>query len=292
MTEPTDQQQAPENRPEIRSYRDIRGWFSRTDARLFRGILASQDATPPGDLVEIGAFMGKSAVVIGEHLRPDERFVVIDLFGDMSLLGESPLDDENRAENKQSYPRLTRERFEANYLALHDELPVVVQAPSDRIMEHVTPGSVRFVHVDASHLYDPVAEDCRSVKKMLRPGGVAAFDDWRNMKCPGVAAAIWESVATDGLIPVATSPNKLYAVHAGATEVVESLRALTAADPDWWLVNEHQVMGHTVLGIDNVHAAARRRAAKKAERAPLPAPAPAPDGLLTRVRRRVRRTLG
>lgn len=286
MTDPTPEQS-------VRSYRDIRGWFSRTDARLFRGILTSQATTEPGDLVEIGAFLGKSAVVIGEHVRPDERFVVIDLFGDMSLLGESTDDDENRAENKKSYPRLTRERFEANYLALHDELPVVVQAPSDRIMEHVEPGSVRFVHVDASHLYTPVAEDCRSVKKMLRPGGVAAFDDWRNMKCPGVAAAIWESVATDGLIPVATSPNKLYAVHAGADEVVESLRALTAADPDWWLVTEHQVMGHTVLGIDNVHAAAKRSVAKKAERAPLQTqPSSGADGLLTRVRRRVRRNLG
>jgi predicted O-methyltransferase YrrM len=279
--------------PTVRSYRDIRGWFGRTDARLFRGILESQAETEPGDLVEIGAFLGKSAVVIGNHLRQGERFVVIDLFGDMSLLGATAGDEDNRAENQQSYPRLTRERFEANYLALHDELPVVVQAPSDRIMEHVAPASVRFVHVDASHLYEPVAEDCRSVKKMLRPGGVVAFDDWRNMKCPGVAAAIWESVATDGLIPVAVSPNKLYAVHSGADEVLDSLRAITAADPDWWLVAEHQVMGHTVLGIDNVAAAARRRAAKKVERGGAPAAQAAPEpGLLSRVRRRVRRSLG
>jgi hypothetical protein len=208
----------------------------------------------------------------------------------MSLLGETSDDDANRAENAQSYPRLTRERFESNYLASHDELPVVVQAPSDRIMEHVAPGAVRFVHVDASHLYAPVAEDCRSVKKMLRPGGVAAFDDWRNMKCPGVAAAIWESVATDGLVPVAVSPNKLYAVHSRADDVVEVLRSLTAAEPDWWLVSEHQIMGHAVLGIDNVGAAARRRAAKKAERGVARAPAQ-PRGLLARVRDRARRAL-
>lgn len=271
----------------VRTYRDIRGWFSRTDFRLFKAILESQGESPAGDLVEIGAFLGKSAVVIGQHLRPDERFVVIDLFGDMSLLGESSDDDDNRAENQQSYPRLTREAFEANYLSLHDELPIVVQAPSDRIMEHVSPGSVRFVHVDASHLYAPVAEDCRSVKTMLRPGGVVSFDDWRNMKCPGVAAAIWESVATDGLIPVAVSPNKLYAVHSGAEDVLDVLGRATAAEPDWWLVSEHQIMGHTVLGLDNVHAAARRRAAKRAERRPAP---PAPSrSLVTRVRDRVRR---
>jgi hypothetical protein len=279
--------------PTVNSYRDIRGWFSRTDHRLFSGLLAAQADTPAGDLVEIGAFLGKSAVVIGEYLRPEERFVVIDLFGDLSLLGESPEDDANRAENTKSYPRLTRDRFEANYLALHDQLPIVVQAPSDRIMEHVEPGTVRFVHVDASHLYEPVAEDCRSVKKMLRPDGVAAFDDWRNAKCPGVAAAIWESVVTDGLVPVAVSQNKLYAVHEGADDVLATLRAITAAEPDWWLVAEHNVMGHQVLGIDNVFAAARRRRAKAASGPKAAAPGASPaSGFAAKLRAGARRALG
>lgn len=280
--------------PTVTSYRDIRGWFGRTDYRLFTGLLASQADTPPGDLVEIGAFLGKSAVVIGDYLRPEERFVVIDLFGDMSLLGESADDDANRAENQKSYPRLDRQRFEANYLALHDELPVVVQAPSSRIMEHVTPGTVRFVHVDASHLYAPVAEDCRSVKKMLRPGGVAAFDDWRNAKCPGVAAAIWEAVITDGLVPVAVSHNKLYGVYDGADEAIATIRALVAEDPEWWRLAEHDVMGHTVLGLDNV-VAARRRAEAKGRRPAAavarPAP-PAPRGVVARLRSRAGRVLG
>lgn len=276
------------------SYRDIRGWFTRADHRLFTGLLTAQQGTPPGDLVEIGAFLGKSAVVIGDHLRPGERFVVIDLFGDLSLLGGSTEDEANKAENKTSYPKLTRERFEQNYLSLHDELPVVVQAPSSAIMDHVEPGSVRFVHVDASHLYEPVAEDCRSVKKMLRPGGVAAFDDWRNAKCPGVAAAIWESVATDGLVPVAVSHNKLYAVHEGADEVLEVVRGIVAADPGWWHVAEHQIMGHTVLGLDSVAAVRRRKAAKRGavpRSAPVPA-APARSGLraiASRARGAVRR---
>jgi predicted O-methyltransferase YrrM len=279
-----------------RTYRDIRGWFSRTDYRLFTGLLEAQSATPPGDLVEIGAFLGKSAVVIGNHLRPGERFVVIDLFGDMSLLGDSAIDDANRSENEKSYRRLTREHFEANYLSLHDELPVVVQAPSDQIMAHVEPGAVRFVHVDASHLYEPVAEDCRSVKKMLRPGGVAAFDDWRNAKCPGVAAAIWESVISDGLVPVAVSHNKLYAAHEGADDVLAAIREITATDADWWRVTEHQIMGHTVLGVDNVQAARRRREEKAAMRRPRAAartaqPKPQPPSgvrsLLGKARRRV-----
>jgi hypothetical protein len=246
------------------TYRDIRGWFSAVDHQLFTGLLAGQQTSPPGDLVEIGTFLGKSAVVIGEHLRADERFVVIDLFGDLSLLGEGETEEANRAENAM-YRRLTRDKFEQNYLSIHDELPVVVQAPSSEIMEHVEPGSVRFVHVDASHLYEPVAEDCRSVKKMLRAGGVAAFDDWRNASCPGVAAAIWESVVTDGLVPVAVSQRKLYAAHEGADQVASAVRELVDTKPDWWVVKEHQIMGHTVLGLDSA-AAVRRRGARRAAR--------------------------
>jgi hypothetical protein len=250
------------------SYRDIRGWFTPIDHRVFTGLLAAQESTPAGDLVEIGAFLGKSAVVIGEHVRPGERFVVIDLFGDLTLLGQGGEDEANKAENKKSYPHLTRQRFEENYLAIHDELPIVVQAPSSAVLDHVAAASVRFVHVDASHLYAPVAQDCRSVRTMLRPGGGAAFDDWRNAKCPGVAAAIWESVATDGLVPVAVTRNKLYAAHEGADEVLASVRRLVQADPDWWLVQEHQIMGHTVLGLDSVAAAQRRRSATSARRSP------------------------
>jgi hypothetical protein len=280
--------------PTIASYRDIRGWFTPIDHRVFTGLLAAQEQAAAGDLVEIGAFMGKSAVVIGAHRRDGERFVVIDLFGDLSLLGQGEEDQANKAENEGSYPRLTRQRFEENYLTIHEELPVVVQAPSSTIMDHVEPGTVRFVHVDASHLYAPVAEDCRSVRTMLRPGGVAAFDDWRNAKCPGVAAAIWESVAIGGLVPVAVTRNKLYAAHEGSEEVLSAVRHLVETDPGWWVVHEHQIMGHTVLGLDSVAAATRRRKARSA-RGPVagtrPAAAPAQRSRVRALASRLRSTL-
>src|SRR5689334_17639302 len=93
----------------IASYRDIRGWFTPIDHRVFTGLLDEQAESTPGDLVEIGAFMGKSAVVIGGYTRADERFVVIDLFGDLSLLGDDGDDPANKEENRGSYPRLTRQ---------------------------------------------------------------------------------------------------------------------------------------------------------------------------------------
>ena len=51
----------------------IPGWFSPTDQRLFEHVLGRQDEEPPGVLVELGAYLGKSAVVVGQHLRDGEE---------------------------------------------------------------------------------------------------------------------------------------------------------------------------------------------------------------------------
>ena len=62
----------------LSSYRTIRGWLSPEDVYVFDFLLDSQGG---GDLVEIGAYEGASAILIGLHKRPDETFTVCDLFG-------------------------------------------------------------------------------------------------------------------------------------------------------------------------------------------------------------------
>ena len=81
----------------------IPGWFLPQDQNLFRWVLGEQERRHiMGDLAELGAYMGKSAIVIGGYLRPGETFTIIDLF-------ESPAsDDENRVENANTYAGLTQ----------------------------------------------------------------------------------------------------------------------------------------------------------------------------------------
>src|SRR6185437_14903934 len=166
----------------IKSFADIRGWFFWEDTVLFREILGAQ--TEPGTLVELGAFLGRSAALMGEYQKVGDRFVVVDLFG------AEPEDVANAAENQLAYstvdPQRFREQFEANYLALHRELPEIVQALSSAVADYVEPGSVRFAHVDASHLYEFVALDLQVMRKLLHPDGVVVFDDYRAVHTPGV----------------------------------------------------------------------------------------------------------
>ncbi|MGP3980551.1 class I SAM-dependent methyltransferase [Streptomyces sp. KR80] len=192
-----------EQRP--RRFGDVQGWFPSLDQVLFAWFLSRQERLGErGDLLEMGVYMGKSAIFTGSFLNAGERFTVCDLFD-----GPAP-DQQNAAEARKSYASLTRVAFEQNYLAFHDELPRVVQGPTSDLPPLISAATCRFVHVDASHLYEHVAGDIETARKALLPGSVVVLDDFRSEHTPGVAAAAWEAVFNGGLRPICLSTQKLY----------------------------------------------------------------------------------
>ncbi|WP_035848778.1 class I SAM-dependent methyltransferase [Kitasatospora azatica] len=192
----------PPQRPQ-----DIPGWFFHADREVFGHLLRAQtDAGTAGDLLELGSYLGRSAVLLGDLLAPGETLTVCDLFDSEAH------DPENAAEMAMSYREtLTRRSFEANYLAFHPRLPQIVQAPTSVLADGRIPaGSCRFVHIDASHLYEHVAGDIEVARAALAEDGLVALDDYRQPHTPGVAAAVWRAVVTSGLRPVLLTPEKFY----------------------------------------------------------------------------------
>ncbi|MEV8096271.1 class I SAM-dependent methyltransferase [Kitasatospora sp. NPDC085879] len=227
--------------PVPRTPDDVPGWFWKADQEIFGWLLSRQTAAgTSGDLLELGAYLGRSAVVLGRYLQPGETFTVCDLFD-----SDAP-DAENSAEMDMSYRKsLTRQAFETNYLAFHEELPVIVQAPTSVLADGRVPaGSCRFVHVDASHLYEHVAGDALVARDVLAKDGVVAFDDYRAPHTPGVAAAVWEAVFNLGLKPVCLTPEKFYGTWGDAAAVQKDLLAR-----DWrgegFRMDDEQIAGHT-----------------------------------------------
>ena len=254
--------------PTPSSAEDIPGWFFWLDRAMFAALLRAQADTPSGHLVELGAYLGKSAVVIGEHRRPGERFVVVDLFERTDLLGGQA--GANLAESLKSYKTLTQEAFEHNYRSVRGELPEVVVGMSAQIVDHLEPASVRFMHIDASHLYDAVRGDIESAARLLRPGGLVVFDDFRSDHTPGVSAAVWEAVCTRGLLPVAVTSQKLYGVFSDPEPHRRAIEALIETDDRVW----HEVQQIAGLPVYRLGASVtakerdrrRRLAAEAAER--------------------------
>ncbi|MEV6547719.1 class I SAM-dependent methyltransferase [Streptomyces sp. NPDC051597] len=269
-------------------FSDVKGWFWPADQLLFDWFLARQERQGlRGDLLELGAYLGKSAIFLGSYLRAGETFTVCDLF-------DSPApDDPNSEEMDRSYATLTRRAFEANYLSFHDELPVVVQAPTSVITSRVRPGSCRFVHVDASHLYEHVYGDIEAARELIAPGGIVAFDDFRAEHCPGVAAAVWGAVATHGLRPVCITGTKFYGTWSDPEPVRSELLAWLGARPDLWHGVE-EVAGAPLIRIDGKRAVAPGAPRSRHEGVASPGGAatpPAPPEPRPPLARRLARTL-
>ncbi|MFI1203772.1 class I SAM-dependent methyltransferase [Streptomyces sp. NPDC020883] len=221
--------QSADHLPRPTRLSEVKGWFFTADQLLFDWFLRhQQDRSVAGDLLELGAYLGKSAIFLGARLRPGERFTVCDLF-------DSPAEDAlNSKEMAKSYATLTRRAFEANYLAFHDELPVIVQGLSSSVVEHVAADSVRFAHIDASHLYEHVHGDILAVRELLTGCGVVVMDDYRAEHCPGVAAATWQAVTGHGLRPICVTGTKFYGTWGDPEPYREALLAWLAGRGDVW----------------------------------------------------------
>ena len=109
--------------------------------------------------------------------------------------------DGSTATNDSSYGGLTRAAFEGHYLAVHGTLPTVVEGLSSRVVEAVALGSCRFIHIDASHLYEHVAKDLEASRLLAQQDCVVVMDDYRSPHTPGVAAAAFAFV-----VPMPLSP--------------------------------------------------------------------------------------
>ncbi|MEU8826591.1 class I SAM-dependent methyltransferase [Streptomyces sp. NPDC048636] len=253
-----------------RSLNDVKGWFPSLDQVLFDRFLTRQGRHEQrGDLLEMGVYLGKSAIFTAAYLHEGERFTVCDLFD-----ADAP-DERNAAEARKSYATLTRTAFEQNYLAFHDELPRVIQGPTSVVPGRVDPDSCRFVHVDASHLYEHVAGDIDTARTALAPGGLVVLDDFRSEHTPGVAAAVWEAVFNRGLRPVCLSTQKLY----GTWEDPGPLQDELLADEAWRSATHtsvQEIAGRRVLRFSGKppHPAAPRSRYAEGPRESSPVPAP------------------
>ncbi|MDI3421710.1 class I SAM-dependent methyltransferase [Streptomyces luteolus] len=229
---------------------DVKGWFFPADQLLFDWFLDRQRGRDQrGDLLELGAYLGKSAIFMGSYLQGGETFTVCDLF-------DSPApDDPNSKEMNRSYSTLTRRAFEANYRSFHDELPTILQAPSSVVADEVAPDSCRFAHIDASHLYEHVHGDILAARELLGPDGIVVLDDFRAEHCPGVAAATWGAVATTGLKPLCITATKFYGTWGAYEEVHGELREMLRGRDDLWHGVE-EVAGYPLIRIDGKKAKA------------------------------------
>lgn len=215
----------------------IPGWFFEEDIHLFQRINSLQrESRRLGDILEIGPYLGKSSVLLGQGLAEGERLVVCDLFG--LDIGS----DVERKENQKHYQNLTRDAFEKNYLRFNDQLPEIIQGHSNEL--DLPANTFRFIHIDGSHQYAAARKDAEISRTLILDGGVIVFDDYRAVHTPGVAAVVWSSVANGEIKPLCLTPHKFYGY------VNEDSLNLTRAIIDWATATKMLVDMEHIAGID------------------------------------------
>lgn len=114
----------------------VPGSFDPADQRVFAAISDAQHSVGVcGDLLEIGTFMGRSAVLLGYLVDEDEQLVVCDLF-------DGPATNEHSArENAATYVGLTEADFKNTYGRFHPTLPTIVTGPSAGLVDFCEPGA-------------------------------------------------------------------------------------------------------------------------------------------------------
>lgn len=194
-----------------RGRKQVRGWLYAADAHLLAA--AGHVAGDDGDLLEVGAFLGASAIELGYLRRPGEQVVVIDPFEDLP------------ADRWAPNAGLSVDAFLRNWRRFHPSDPRVVVGRSQDVLPTLPPHSARLVHVDGAHHYDVVRGDVAQALRIATPSAVLVFDDVGPWQWPGVAAAVWEAVTDGRLVPLAVTTAKLYATPAGSSVASADLAA-------------------------------------------------------------------
>jgi hypothetical protein len=184
----------------------IPGWFSYQDQFVFDMLLKYQKSNGiQGNLLEIGVYLGKSAIVLGAFKNSNEEVVVCDLFQGVSN------STDNDIENFSSYSDLTRSAFEENYQRCTGDLPRILDGSSLNLWKEFPNHRFRFIHIDGSHLYEFVKSDLNfAIETVISEGGIIVMDDFRAQHTLGVSIALWEAVLAKKLKPIIFSAAKVY----------------------------------------------------------------------------------
>lgn len=151
----------------------VEGWISYPAAAIFDALLSFQSEHEiKGHVMEIGAFKGKTACLLGRHVSGEgDRLFILD--SDLWTSFEDM--------------RKVVEKVNPATIFIHEKsssLPTIVT-------EHKLMRSVRFIHLDADHSFAETYNDLVNCAEMLSEDGIIAVDDFFNFQHVQVTAAVY-----------------------------------------------------------------------------------------------------
>ena len=168
----------------------IRGWFYKESAELFIWIDYIHKANNiKGNLLEIGAFHGKSAILLG-LLANNETVGLCDIF--------------RTQEDKETVTKHINVFFK-------DQEFIKIYHKSSNDLSDSESNNCRLFHVDGDHSYEQAYKDLKLASKSIIGQGIIIVDDFFNIDFPGVTEAASKILVEDKtLSPLLIGFGKLF----------------------------------------------------------------------------------
>jgi Methyltransferase domain len=163
---------------------DVPGFLTAGAATLLDRLAQHQSAVGiQGDIVEIGVFYGRSALVLGAALEEGERLMAVDSFE----IGADDVPGWSFPPSGRPEEALRREwrRRVGGPGSLQ-----VLRTDSSALRPGDLPADSRIVHVDGGHGYGQVMHDAALAEAAIGPRGVVVFDDLLLPEWPDVTVAV------------------------------------------------------------------------------------------------------
>jgi hypothetical protein len=203
----------------FRELRSVQGWLTYYDFCAIKALLNYQNSNSIyGNLFEIGAYHGKTSILLGKHLKRGERVYLCDVFN-------LELEPNNLKENIESYPQSSLDFLLSNLMYFKIEDFKLLNIDSSKLNASNFSEKMRLIHIDGSHLYNFINKDLKFAKQVLdQDYGILVVDDYRSPHTIGVTIAIWEEIlCRSNFIPILISPAKMYLVPINSKIKIESI---------------------------------------------------------------------
>jgi predicted O-methyltransferase YrrM len=157
----------------------VEGWLTDDQARQLHDAAAALE--PPGRIVEIGSFRGRSTIALASAAPEGVEVIAIDPHAGTD---RGPQEIETDAATGES----DHERFLANLerAGVRDRVHHVRSFSQDALAE--VDGDIDVLYVDGAHRYRPARDDLARWGARVRPGGTMLVHD--SFSSIGVTAAI------------------------------------------------------------------------------------------------------
>jgi hypothetical protein len=196
-------------KPEVAEYLDatskVEGWFFPIDAyaiAMFDEIQSREKIN--GNLFEVGAHHGKTAMFLARAASIEETVGVCDVFEDDG----------------------GRDVFLANvrrFTEIPPERLSIFSKRSASLTADETTTKCRFFHIDGGRRAEDVFADLVTADRAVMPDGVLAVDDVFNANWPGVSEGFYNFLTTrpDAFVPIFIGGNKVYLTRPDAAAIYE-----------------------------------------------------------------------